>query len=142
MNLSIYDNPKFVEVLEETIYPSSFICSYVASAIKMLQGDDVKIYGFAHDDNPTSVYFSEEDLKEGHHFAVFNERFIIDCWIYQDYNRSVFDLNKEEDRNIIEYIYGNKYKWTDVTLSSYDFKKLFSNKYPNLLDFYNKHRIS
>ena len=63
--LNIYDKPKFVEVLEETIYPSSFICSYVASAIKMLEGNGVKIYGFSYDENPTSVYFSEEELQEG-----------------------------------------------------------------------------
>jgi hypothetical protein len=137
--LNIYDKPKFVEVLEETIYPSSFICSYVASAIKMLEGNGVKIYGFSYDENPTSVYFSEEELQEGHHFAVLDERFIIDPWIYEDYNRSVFDLHKEEDRDVIKYIYGDKDSWTDITPSSNDFKKLFSNKYQTLLDFYNKH---
>ena len=137
-NLHIYDDQKFIELLEETISPSSFICSYVASAIKMLEGDGVKVYGFSYDENPSSVYFSEEELQEGDHFAVLDDRFIIDPWIFEEYNRSVFDLHKEGDRGVIKYIYGDKNNWTDITDISDDFKVLFKDSYQNLIDFYNK----
>lgn len=140
LNLNVYDNPKFINTLEETIEPSSFICSYVASAIKMLEGDGVKIYGFSYDENPSSIYFSEEELQEGHHFAVLNDRYIIDPWVYEDYNRSVFDLNKDEDNDVIKHIYGDKNNWTDITKNSDDFEKLFPNKYMILKDFYNKNK--
>lgn len=139
INKKIYDSPEFNRILEEAIEPSSFICSFVASAIKMLEGDAIKIYGFSYEENPSSVYFSPEELQEGHHFAVYNDRLIIDPWVFEGYNRSVFDLNSQKDKDIIEYIYGDKNNWTDITKYSDNFKNLFPNTYQDLIDFHNKY---
>jgi len=139
INPYIFDNPEFIDVLENTITPSSFICSYVASAIKMLVGDDIKIYGFSTMENPDAKYFVEEngeDSDEGHHFAVMNGRYIIDPWVYENFNRSVFDLKDKKDKEIISYLYGDKNKWTDITKGVEGFEFLFPKTYKNLKDYY------
>jgi len=100
-----YDNPKFIELLEKTIEPSSFICTYVASAIKMLEGDNVKIYGFSTTENPEAKYFVEEngeDSDEGHHFAVMNNRYIIDPWVYDNFSPNGGTFNTRAGRQIKE----------------------------------------
>ena len=133
---AIYDDKKFVKKIEESIEKdgSSFICSYVASAIRMLEGKKVKIYGFSQKENPQALYFKDldEDEEEGHHFAVADDRYIIDAWIFNNFHgksifgRSVFDLKNPNDKKIIEYIYGKKSNWTDITNRADDFEKLFS----------------
>lgn len=155
----IYDDPKLVEMITKTIEKdgSSFICTYVASAIKMLEGDNIKIYGFSTCENPESKYFLEEngeDSDEGHHFAVMNERYIIDPWIYDNYEdystkkifgRSVFDLQNEKDEEIIRYLYGDKNNWTNITKQierNEKFEKMFPNSYKDLVHFYNSIRIN
>jgi hypothetical protein len=134
----IYNDKEFVKQIEESIEKdgSSFVCTFVASAIKMLEGKKVKIYGFSQKENPQALYFKDEDEDEdeGHHFAVADDRYIIDAWIYnnfEDYsigkkfNRSVFDLKNKNDKKIIKYLYGNRNNWTDITNRVEDFKKLF-----------------
>lgn len=135
-NPYIYDNPKFVELLEKTIEPSSFICTYVTSAIKMIEGDKIKIYGFSTTENPDAKYFVEENGKdgdEGHHFAVMNNRYIIDPWVFDNFNRSVFDLQSKNDEEIIKYLYGDRNKWKDITNRVEPFEQLFPKTYKNLL---------
>jgi hypothetical protein len=135
----IYDNPKLVQMIEKVIEPSSFICSYVTSAIKMLEGDKIKVYGFSVMENPDAEYFVEDygdDSDEGHHFVVMNDRYIIDPWVYDNIGRSVFDLENKEDKDIIRYIYGDVNKWTDITNRVYNFKLLFPKTYQELIDFY------
>lgn len=144
-NPYIYDNPKFVEMIEKAIEPSSFICTYVASAIKMLEGDNIKIYGFSTSENPDATYFVEEsgdDSDEGHHFAVMNNRYIIDPWIFDNFspdgktfNRSVFDLQNKNDEEIIRYLYGDRNKWTDITNRVEPFEQLFPKTYKDLLNY-------
>ena len=135
INPYIYDNPKFVELLEKTIEPSSFICTFVASAIKMLEGDKIKIYGFSTSENPDAEYFVEEngeDSDEGHHFAVMNNRYIIDPWIFDNFNRSVFDLQNKNDKEIIRYLYGDRKNWTDITDAVEPFEQMFPKTYKYL----------
>ena len=126
-NPYIYDDPKIIKDIEERITKdgSSFICTYVASLVKKLEGDNVKIYGFSTYKNPEADYFVElegEDSDDGHHFAVLDDRYIIDPWIYNNYknypqtfNRSVFDLQSKDDEEIIKYVYGDKNNWVDIT---------------------------
>jgi len=136
----IYDDPKLVEMLEKTIEPSSFICSYVASAVKMLEGDSIKIYGFSVSENPEAMYFVEEhgeECDEGHHFTVMDDRYIIDPWVYDNFDRSVFDLQNKKDEDIITYIYGDKNNWTDITNRTDDFKQLFPKTYKTLMRYHN-----
>lgn len=138
-DIDVYDNPKFVEKLEYVIEPSSFICTYVASAIKMLEGDNIKIYGFSTEENPDAQYFVEEngeDSDEGHHFAVMNNRYIIDPWVFDNFNRSVFDIQNKNDEEIVRYLYGDKNNWTDITNRVENFKDMFPETYDNLLEFY------
>lgn len=140
-NPYIFDNPKLIKMIEKAIEPSSFICTYVAAAVKMLTGDHVKIYGFSSEQNPESEYFFDEGSDEGHHFAVMNDRYIIDPWIYDNYsgsggktfNRSVFDLQNKDDEKIIGFLYGDKNKWTDITGRVEDFKELFPKTYRNII---------
>jgi len=146
-NPYIYDNPKLVKMIEDSIEKngSSFICTYVASAVKMLEGSNVKIYGFSIYNNPDAEYFSDEEGDEGHHFAVLDDRYILDAWIYNNYqdyqanikfNRSVFDLENKEDKKIIKYLYGNRNKWVDITKNVEDFKDLFPLTYKDLINGY------
>lgn len=138
-NTYIYDNPKLVEMIEKTIEPSSFICTYVASAVKMLEGDKVKLYGFSTSENPEAKYFLEEngeDSEEGHHFAVMGNRYIIDPWVFDNFNRSVFDLHNKNDQEIVSYLYGDRNKWSDITSQVDDFKDVFPKTYEDLLNFY------
>ena len=138
-NPYIYDNPKLVEMIEYVISPSSFICTYVASAVKQLEGDKVKIYGFSTSENPDATYFVEEngeDSDEGHHFAVMNNRYIIDPWVFDNFNRSVFDLQNKNDEEIIRHLYGDRNKWTDITNRVEKFSDMFP--FEILLDFYKK----
>jgi 8-oxo-dGTP pyrophosphatase MutT (NUDIX family) len=146
-NPYIYNNPKLVKMIEDSIEKdgSSFICTYVASAVKMLEGSNVKIYGFSIYNNPDAEYFSDEEGDEGHHFAVLDDRYILDAWIYNNYqdyqanitfNRSVFDLQNKEDEKIIKYLYGNRNKWVDITKNVEDFKDLFPLTYKDLINGY------
>jgi len=142
-----YNNPNFVKDLESAIEGtgSSFICTYVASAIKMLEGNRVKVYGFSNERNPKAIYFKDDDSPdEGHHFAVLDNRYIIDPWMYNNYvdyktkktfNRSVFDLNNPKDSNIIEYVYGDPKTWVNITNSIEDFNKLFPKGVVNLMKY-------
>lgn len=135
-NPYVYDSLKFIELLEKTIEPSSFICTYVASAIKMLEGDNIKIYGFSTSENTDAKYFVEEngeDSDDGHHFAVMNNRYIIDPWVYDNFGRSVFDLQNTNDDNVIKYLYGDKSKWTDITSRVEPFEQMFPKTYENLI---------
>ena len=143
-NPYIFDNPILVKMIEKAIEPSSFICTYVALVVKMIEPDNIKIYGFSADNNPKAKYF-DGDGDDGHHFGVMNDRYIIDPWIYNNYedyntkkifNRSVFDLQNNNDKEIIEYIYGDKNKWTDITNHVGDFKGMFKNTYKELIEFY------
>jgi len=152
-NYTIYDDPKFVEKIENSIEHdgSSFICTSVAYIVKMLEGDKAKIYGFSQLHNPSALYFIDEDIDEdeGHHFVVIGDRYIIDPWIYNnymDYNsgkifgRSVFDLNDSGDKNIIKYLYGDKNKWVDIT--NYVVKNnqnFFKNEIDDLKDYKNSY---
>ena len=143
-NPYIFDNPKLIKMIEKAIEPSSFICTYVASAVKMLVGDNVKIYGFSSKENPDATYFVEEngdDSDEGHHFAVMNNRYIIDPWIHDNFlnngktiNRSVFELQNKNDEKIIKFLYGDKNKWTNITNRVEDFKELFPKTYRNIIN--------
>ena len=147
-NPYIYDDSKVVKMIERAIEPSSFICTYVASAIKMIEGDNIKIYGFSSEENPESqFFFDEESSEEGHHFAVMDDRYIIDPWIYDNYkdyktketfNRSVFDLKNKKDEKIIEMIYGDKSKWTDITEHVDKFENIFPTTYKSLLKHFKK----
>lgn len=144
-NPFIYDNPKFVKMIEESIEKdgTSLICTFVASAVKMLEGDNVKIYGFNSEENPESEYFFDDE--EGHNFAVMNNRYIIDPWIYNNYenyeiektfDRSVFDLQNKNDEKIIRYLYGDENNWVDITNRIDNFKDIFPNTYEELLNYY------
>jgi hypothetical protein len=111
----------------------------VASAVKMLEGDKIKIYGFSTSENPDAKYFVEEngdDSDEGHHFAVMNNRYIIDPWVFDNYNRSVFDLQNKNDEEMVKYLYGDKNKWTDITNRVENFKDMFPKTYEELLNYY------
>lgn len=135
-NPYIYDDPNIVSRIESVIFPSSFICTYVASAIKMLEGDSIRIYGFSTRENPDAKYFVEDngdDSDDGHHFAVMNGRYIIDPWMFDNFNRSVFDLESRDDKEIIEYLYGDRIKWVDITNKVENFKDMFPKTYKNLL---------
>lgn len=145
----LYDNPKFIELLEDEFEKdgSSFICTYVASMVKMLEGDHIKIYGFSQAHNPDAIYFNDpdEDENEGHHFAVADDRYIIDPWIYNNYNeypdtfgRSVFDLNNPVDKDMIQYIYGDRSRWIDITNENIPFEQMFPEIARTLNDYKNK----
>ena len=137
VNIEQYNSPKFVHDIESAIESngSSFVCSYVASAIKMLGGNRVKVYGFSNERNPTATYFrDEDDPDEGHHFAVLDNRYIIDPWIYNNYqnpsktfNKDVFDLqNKNSDNlKLIQSVYGDPKTWINITNSTPKFEQLF-----------------
>lgn len=133
---TIYGTPEFFELLEKTIHPSSFICTYVAAAIKMLEPESVKIYGFSTAENPAAKYFVEENGEnsdEGHHFAVMNDRYIVDPWFFDIFDRGVFDLSNSVDQTIIMYLYGDRRAWVDITSRVEPFEKLFPNTYTQLL---------
>jgi|GEM_PF-2564977 len=146
-NPYIYNNPELVDAIEKSIEEdgSSFICTYVASAVKLLEGNNVKIYGFSSNENPESEYFFDDGSDDGHHFVVMDNRYIIDPWIYnnfedyninKNFNRSVFDLQNKNDEKIIKYLYGDRNKWTDITNKVEDFKDTFPNTYKELLEYY------
>lgn len=148
INPYIFDDPSFVDEIEKAIEEdgTSLICTFVASAIKMLEAN-AKIYGFASGDNPDAVYFFDEDFPnsdEGHHFAVLNDRYIIDPWIYNNFtdnypntfNRSVFDIESAEDEKMIKYLYGKRENWVDITDNVELFQGLLPETSKRLLDFY------
>lgn len=148
-NPYIYDDKNLVGAIEDSIEKnkSSFICTFVAQAVKMLEGDRVKIYGFSTKKNPEAQYFVEEngiDDYEGHHFAVMDGRYIVDPWIYNNFyedgifGRSVFDLQNKKDEEFIKYLYGDEDNWTDITNKLKGFEELFPLTYEELLDFYNQ----
>lgn len=142
---SLYDDPAFIDQLENEFDKngSSFICTYVASMVKMLEGDHIKIYGFSQSQNPNAVYFNDQDDEnEGHHFAVADDRYIIDPWIFNNYkdypntfNRSVFDLNNPNDQDEIQYLYGDQSKWVNITSQNIPFEEMFPDIALSLKDF-------
>ena len=142
--LSKFRSAAFTKLVDKEITKdgSSFICSYVASAVKMLGGDRIKVYGFSSGENPSAKYFEDEDEEEGHHFAVLDNRYIIDPWIHDNFaedgkpfNKSVFDMNDDKDKELISYIYGDKKSWTDITSKTDDFKELFPKSVDALQNF-------
>ncbi len=143
---SLYDNTDFIKLLEGEFEKegSSFVCTYIASAVKMLEGDKVKIYGFNQIQNPGAKYFQDPDVdeEEGHHFAVAEDRYIIDPWIYNNYKeypetfgKSVFDINNPSDEDEISYIYGDKSCWVDISSEVKPFEILFPSIAVKLKEF-------
>jgi hypothetical protein len=77
-----------------------------------------------------------DDSDEGHHFAVMNNRYIIDPWVFDNFNRSVFDLQNKNDEEMVRYLYGDRNKWTDITNRIENFKDMFPKTYEELLNYY------
>jgi len=73
----------------------------------------------------------------GKNYAVMNDRYIIDPWVFDNFNRSVFDLQNKNDEEIVRYLYGDKNNWTDITNRIENFKDMFPT-YEILLEFYKK----
>ena len=76
-SLAMYNDARFVTIFENLIEKEcgTFYCTRVAAAVRMLEGNKVRIYGFSEAENPQAEYFNEgEESDEGHHFAVINDR--------------------------------------------------------------------
>ncbi|MBI4626236.1 MAG: hypothetical protein HY736_23825 [Verrucomicrobia bacterium] len=57
------------------------------------------------------------DRCEGHDFAIIGDRFIVDYWAFRIAglaDRPVFDLNKLEEREKAELLFGREDNWRDV----------------------------
>lgn len=116
----IFENPEFVQGIEDSWEPS-FICTDVAAMVHTLIGpQSTKIWGFSAEGNPKASFFSdgpEPDPEEGHHFAVVADRYIVDPWLFTvnfqggTLMRSVFDLQDTNDRELVEYFYGDARQW-------------------------------
>lgn len=100
-------------------------CTGYACAIRQMLGERVRIMGFSADENPSAV----QQLADGHDFAVVDGRYIVDPWIVEVESgtftvasgetidvggRGVFDLESEQDAELIETIYGDRSKWRSM----------------------------
>jgi hypothetical protein len=56
--------------------------------------------------------------------------------VFDNFNRSVFDLQNKNDEEIIKYLYGDINKWTNITNRVENFKDMFPKTYNELLNYY------
>lgn len=93
---------------------SACCCTDYAVHIYLTLEADVKIFGFANKDNPTSRVAREEIHPGGHDFAVVNDRYIVDPWprfVPGVFEQMVFDMYDEEEAALVEDIYGPSECW-------------------------------
>jgi len=93
---------------------SATCCTNYAIHIRSKLGEDVKIYGFRNEDNPTARIVTEKMHPGGHDFAILNDRFLIDPWVKlvaSKSNRVAFDIQDESDSVYINQSYGPKNNW-------------------------------
>src|SRR5690606_6352915 len=80
-------------------------CTGQARLVRRIEGDIVHLYGFSNGANPGTIVDDwSGDPEEGHHFAVLDERFIVDPWMHGmpldgtlTIGRCVFDLDDPAD---------------------------------------------
>jgi len=74
---------------------------------------DIKIYGFYAEDNPGTV-FQTQRVADGHDFAVYQDRYIIDPWAYGVefiMTSLILDLWDNRLNDQVKHIYGHRDKW-------------------------------
>ena len=74
---------------------------------------DIKIYGFYAKDNPGTV-FQKQCIADGHDFAVYQDRYIIDPWAYGVefiMTSLILDLWDNRLNDQVKHIYGHRDNW-------------------------------
>lgn len=89
-------------------------CTGYARTIRSVFGPDrAVVYGFSARDNPESMFADRG--YDGHDFALVDERYIVDPWLFEveNYDRvGVFDLKDERSAERVRKFYGDPEAWT------------------------------
>lgn len=92
-------------------------CTHYALQVqKALPENQVRVVGFAAEDNPDCAV-SKEQWHEGHDFALVDQRWLIDPWarlVECTRKQIVYDLHDPEDRALALATYGNPEHWVEV----------------------------
>jgi hypothetical protein len=104
---SRWNDPQFLAIHEPKW--DNYRCDAVARSILAIEPNSV-IAGFSDDDNPGTKYFDGHD-DDGHAFVIVDNRYIVDPWMYEPENRSVWDLHDPKDAPDIKMLYGNPKNW-------------------------------
>jgi len=108
-----------------------------------------QVFGFLVDHNP--VTHDEIDACGGHDFAVIDGRFIVDPWISHYTGceeQTVFDMQSNDDLEMITSIYGNPSNWKvyDEITSKFkdqnEFKNVDGFDLDSLKEYREHHRIN
>jgi len=101
---------------------SATCCTNYARYIRNNLKQDVKIYGFKNEDNPTAKIVRDHMHPGGHDFVFLDDRFLVDPWIKlvtMKINRVVFDMDNFVDLSYISIMYGPKSKWKHMVEAEY-----------------------
>lgn len=98
---------------------SSFCCctDHAINVGKMCPGR-VKIFGFENKDNPTAWIVRGSLHPGGHDFAILDDRYLIDTWIWHiayETRQTVFDLQDKADTDTVLRLYGPRECWKRMT---------------------------
>jgi hypothetical protein len=97
---------------------SATVCTNYAIHVMRDLGDRVKIYGFPNEQNRNCRVVREQLHPGGHDFALVDERYIVDPWIWlvaSACRQICFDLEDETDRVAAADWYGPREFWTRMT---------------------------
>ncbi len=89
-----------------------FVCTH--SARRVAAHFNGRVVGFDFSANRRGVMGEDQD---GHDFALLNEHLVVDYWaarIAGSVTLGVFDLNRPEDRETVERLYGSPENWHTV----------------------------
>lgn len=105
-----WNDPAFLSRYEHLM--NNYHCETVAEVVHRLEPQTI-IVGFSDDNNPGTAHF-EGDGDDGHVFAIVEDRFIVDPWMYETEQRSVYDLQDPADAAEISRLYGDRSTWQSI----------------------------
>lgn len=81
------------------------------------EGHDVRIVGFANEDNPDCACVREDLHPGGHDFAIVDGRYLVDPWIRlvpMAREKIIYDLADDAEREAAIEVYGTPDHWLDL----------------------------
>jgi hypothetical protein len=90
-------------------------CRCTDSAFKIVKRFGGRVVGFCSSDNPSAQI--NDIIGEGHDFALIQDRFIIDYWLFRVHGAlksPVLDLRRRADAELAGRLFGNRDAWEEV----------------------------
>ena len=100
---------------EGSVFPDGSLavrCTSWATYARRALGSRAKLYGFFCQDNPSATAMAR--LADGHDFAVIDDRWIIDGWLFDvegELSEPMIDLRDPANAELVRGFYGDPATW-------------------------------